>query len=146
MQSHLKVFPPNSLRLLAISTNMARTPIASKNQQNPTYSEGYECHQSPETVDSILGGEESFRSPIDLTSRTPSHIRFGDIEPETNQLALVPLATCQIAEQETKLREALAVIRYLEEQMRNLQKPKDALLDIPQHVEYLLDIRPPERR
>ena len=116
---------------------MARTPIAAKNTQDPTYSEGYVCNQSPDTIDSILGGEDGFRSLIDLTSRTPSHIRFGDIEPETNQLALVPLATCQIAEQETKLREALAVIRYLEEQMRNLQKPKDALLDIPQHVRII---------
>ena len=113
---------------------MARTPIAAKSHQDPAYSEGYVCHQSPETVDSLLGGEEGFRSPIDLMSRTPSHIRFGDIEPEANQLALVPLATCQLAEKETKLLEALAVIRYLEEQMRNLHKPKDAILDIPQHI------------
>ena len=87
---------------------MARTP---KNHQDPTYSEGYMCHQSPETVDSLLGGEEGFRSPIDLTSRTPSQIRFGDIEPEAKQLALVPLATCRLAEKKTKLIEALVVIR-----------------------------------
>ena len=107
---------------------MARTPIAAKNPQDPTYSEGYVCNQSPETV------EDGSCSPIDLTSRTPSHIRFGDIEPEGNQLALVPLVTCQLAEKETKLIEALAVIRYLEEQMRNANKPKDAILDIPQQA------------
>ena len=97
---------------------MARTPIAARNQQDPTYSEGYLSHQSPNSVDSILGGEDGFRSPIDLTSRTPSHIRFGDFVPEANQLALIPVVTDQSAERETKLLEALAVIRYLEEQMR----------------------------
>ena len=116
---------------------MARTPIAAKNPQDPTYSEGYICNQSPETIDSILGGEDGFRSPIDLTSRTPSHIQFGDIEPEGNQLALIPLVTCQLAEKETKLLEALAVIRYLEEQLRNIHKPKDAILDIPQQAEII---------
>ena len=116
---------------------MARTPIAAKNPQDPTYSEGYICNQSPETIDSILGGEDGFRSPIDLTSRTPSHIRFGDIEPEGNQLALMPVARCQLAEKETKLLEALAVIRYLEEQLRNIHKPKDAILDIPQQAEII---------
>ena len=105
---------------------MARTPIPSRNKQN-----GYKSHQSRELIDSILGGEESFRSPIDLTSRTPTHIRFENDEPATNQLAILPVANSQIAEQETQLREALAVIKYLEEQMRNLQEPKEATLDIP---------------
>ena len=91
---------------------MARTPIAARNQQDPTYSEGYLGHQSPNSVDSILGNEDGFRSPIDLTSRTPSHIRFGDIMPmpEANQLALIPVVTDQSAERKTKLIEALAVI------------------------------------
>ena len=113
---------------------MARTPIAAKNPQDPTYSEGYVCNQSTETVDSILRGEDGFRSPFDLTWRTPSHIRFGDIEPEDNQLALMPVATCQLVEKETKLLEALAVIRYLEDQMHDLHKPNDAISDIPQQV------------
>ena len=113
---------------------MARTPIAAKNTQDPTYSEGYVCNQSPDTIDSILGGEDGFRSLIDLTSRTPSHIRFGDIEPEGNQLALIPLVTCPLAEKETRLIEALAVIRYLEELMRNANKPKDVILDVPQQT------------
>ena len=113
---------------------MARTPIAAKNTQDPTYSEGYVCSQSPDSIDSILGGEDGFRSPIDLTSRTPSHIQFGDIEPEGNQLALIPLVTCQLAKKETRLIEALAVIRYLEELMRNANKPKDVILDVPQQT------------
>ena len=113
---------------------MARTPIAAKNTQDPTYSEGYVCNQSPDTIDSIFGGEDGFRSLIDLTSRTPSHIRFGDIEPEGNQLALIPLVTCPLAEKETRLIEALAVIRYLEELMRNANKPKDVILDVPQQT------------
>ena len=81
---------------------MARTPIAARNQQDPSYSEGYLGHQSPDTIDSILGGEDGFRSPIDLTLRTPFHIRFGDMEPASNQLALVPLITDQLAEKDSK--------------------------------------------
>ena len=105
-----------------------------RNQQDPTYSEGYLSHQSPNAVDSILGGEDGFQSPIDLTSRTPSHIRFGDLALETNQLALIPLVTDQLAEKETKLLEALAVIRYLEEQMRISHKTKDVIMDVPEHT------------
>ena len=110
---------------------MARTPIAARNQQDPSYSEGYLGHQSPDSIDSILGGEDGFRSPIDLTSRTPSHIRFGDMEPASNQLALVPLITDQLAEKDSKLLEALGVIRYLEEQMRTANKTKNVIVDVP---------------
>ena len=113
---------------------MARTPIAAKNQQGPTYSEGYLGHQSPDSIDSILGGEDGYRSPIDLMSRTPSHIRFEDIEPASNQLALIPLITDQLAEKESKLLEALAVIRYLEEQMRTADKPRNAIVDAPEQA------------
>ena len=59
---------------------MARTPVASRNTQNTIFSDGYEGNHSRELIASILGGEENFRSPIDLTSRTPTHIRFGDEE------------------------------------------------------------------
>ena len=113
---------------------MARTPIAARNQQDPSYSEGYLGHQSPDSIDSILGGEDGFRSPIDLTSRTPSHIRFGDMEPASNQLALVPLITDQLAEKDTKLVEALAVIRYFEEQMRTANKTKNVIVDVPEQA------------
>ena len=117
-----------------MSSNMARTLIASRNTQNPTYSDGYEGHQSRELIDCILGGEESFRSPVDLTSRTPTHIRFEDDKTEPNQLAILPVANSQIAEKEAQLREALIVIKYLEEQIRHLQKPRETILDIPQQV------------
>ena len=113
---------------------MARTPIASRNTQNPTYSDGYEGYQSRELIDSILGGEESFRSPVDLTSRTATHIRFEDDEPEVNQLAILPVVNSHIAEQEAQLREVLVVIKYLEEQMRHLLKVRVTTLDIPQQV------------
>ena len=97
-------------------------------------------HQSPDSIDSILGGEDGFRSPIDLTSRTPSHIRSEDVEPESNQLALIPLVTDQLAEKETKLLEALAVIRYLEEQMRNSLKTRDVLMDVPEQTGIVLSL------
>ena len=97
-----------------------------RNQQDPTYSEGYLSHQSPNSVDSILGGDDGFQSPIDLTSRTPSHIRFGDLAPETNQLALVPLITDQLAEKESKLLEAL--------QMRTADKPRNVIVDVPEQA------------
>ena len=82
----------------------------------------------------MLGGEDGFWLPIDLTSRTPSHIRFGDIEPESNQLALIPLVTDQLAEKETKLLEALAIFRYLEEQMRPANKPRNVIVDVPEQT------------
>ena len=111
---------------------MTRTPVATRSTLNPIFSDGYESNHSGEMVDIILGEEENFRSPIDLTSRTPTHIRFGDAETELNQLAIMPLANSQVAEQEAQLREALIVVKYLEEQVPNLQKPNEVIADIPQ--------------
>ena len=51
--------------------------------------------------------------------------------PEANQLALVPLITDQLAEKDAKLLEALAVIRYLDEQMRTANKTKNVIVDVP---------------
>ena len=51
--------------------------------------------------------------------------------PEANQLALVPLITDQLAAKESKLLEALAVIRYLEEQIRTANKTKNVIIDVP---------------
>ena len=73
-------------------------------------------------IDSILGEEENFQTPIDLTSRAPTRIRFGDAETELNQLAIMPLANSQVAEQEAQLKETMIVIKYMEEQVRNFQK------------------------
>ena len=83
-------------------------------------------------VDIILGEEENFRSPIDLTSRTPTHIWFGNAETEPNQLAIMPSANSQVPEQEAQLVEAMIVIKYLEEQVRNFQKSSEVIADIPQ--------------
>ena len=54
--------------------------------------------------------------------------------PEANQLALIPVVTDQSAERETKLLEALAVIRYLEEQMRTANKTKNVIMDVPEQA------------
>ena len=56
---------------------------------DPTFSDGYDSNYSGE-----LGGhsleEANFQSPIDLTARTPTHIRFA--ESEQNQLVEHPAA------------------------------------------------------
>ena len=97
---------------------MARTPIASRNQIDPVFSGGYESNKSGEMVGHIME-EADFQSPIDLTSGTPTHVRFVEVEP--NQLAEIPLAIRQLAEPESQLREASIIIK--EEQVHNLQKP-----------------------
>ena len=58
-----------------MSTNMARTPLAARITIDPSFSDGYESNQSGELGSQSLEGAE-IRSPIDLTSRTPTHIRF----------------------------------------------------------------------
>ena len=62
-----------------MSINMARTPLAARISIDPAFSDGYESNQSGE-----LGGhsqvEAEVQSPIDLTSRTPPHIRFAESE------------------------------------------------------------------
>ena len=105
-----------------MSNNMTRTPVTTRSTLNPIFSDGYESNHSGEMIDSILGEEENFQTPIDLTSRMPTHIRFGDAETELNQLAIMPLANSQVAEQEAQLKETMIVIKYMEEQVRNFQK------------------------
>ena len=56
---------------------------------------------------------------------------------DPNQLAIMPLANSQVAEQEAQLREALIVVKYLEEQVPNLQKPNEVIADIPQPNESI---------
>ena len=116
---------------------MTRIPVASRTTLNPIFSDGYESNQSGKWIDSVLGEEENFRSLMYLTSRTPTHIRFGDTGTDPNQLAIMPLANSQVAEQEAQLREALIVVKYLEEQVPNLQKPNEVIADIPQPNESI---------
>ena len=62
---------------------MARTPLAARNLIDPAFSDGYESNQSGEGGGHSLV-EAEIQSPIDLTSRTPTHIRF--VEAESSQL------------------------------------------------------------
>ena len=56
------------------------------------------------------------------------------MEPASNQLALMPLITDQLAEKESKLLKALAIIRYLEEQMRSADQPRNVIVDVPEQA------------
>ena len=58
---------------------MARTPLAARILIDPAFSDGYESNQSGEGGGLSLV-EAEVQSPIDLTSRTPSHIRFAKSE------------------------------------------------------------------
>ena len=58
---------------------MARTPLAARILIDPAFSDGYESNQSGEGGGHSLV-EADIQSPIDLTSRTPTHIRFAEAE------------------------------------------------------------------
>ena len=96
---------------------MARTPLAGRILIDPAFSDGYKSNQSGE-----LGGyslvEAKFQSPIDLTSRTPSHIRFA--ESEQNQLVEHPAAGRLNRVSESNSNQRIA-IRDMAEQISRLQ-------------------------
>ena len=56
---------------------MARTPLAARILIDPAFSDDYESNQSGEGGGRSLV-EAEIQSPIDVTSRTPTHIRFAD--------------------------------------------------------------------
>ena len=58
---------------------MARTPLAARIMIDPVFSDGYESNHSGDEGDQSLGMAD-IQSPIDLTSRTPTHIRFAEAE------------------------------------------------------------------
>ena len=58
---------------------MARTPLAARILIDPAFSDGYESNQSGEGGGRSLV-EAEIQSPIDLPSRTPTHIRFAESE------------------------------------------------------------------
>ena len=60
-----------------MSINMARTPLAARILIDPAFSDDYESNQSGEGGGRSLV-EAEIQSPIDVTSRTPTHIRFAD--------------------------------------------------------------------
>ena len=78
---------------------MARTPLAARILIDPAFSDGYESNQSGEGGGRSLV-EAEIQSPIDLTSRTPTHIRFA--EAENSQLVEHQLANRGIRNFETQ--------------------------------------------
>ena len=86
---------------------MARTPLAARILIDPAFSDGYESNQSGEGGGLSLV-EAEIQSPIDLTSRTPTHIRFA--EAENSQLVERQPANrgIGISENQTSQRSALS--------------------------------------
>ena len=91
---------------------MARTPLAARIMIDPAFSDGYESNQSGE-----LGGhslvEANIQSPYDLTSRTPSHIRFA--EAEQNQLVEHPAASRLIRDSESDSSQRITISEMAEQ-------------------------------
>ena len=104
-----KSFPPNLLRLLAMST--ARIRI------DPSFSDGYKSDHF-----GGLGGQSlrlaELRSPIDLMARTPTYIRFAESEPD--QLAEIPVVSRPTQDSDLQTRQ-MVTIQIMEEQIRCLQ-------------------------
>ena len=61
------------------AVDLAQTPLAARILIDPAFSDGYESNQSGEGGGHSLA-EAEIQSPIDLTSRTPTHIRFAEAE------------------------------------------------------------------
>ena len=76
---------------------MARTPVASRNTQNTIFSDGYEGNHSRELIASILGGEENFRSPIDLVEDANPYTirRRGDVAKPAGNFAIGQQPNCR---------------------------------------------------
>ena len=109
-----------------MSTNMARTPLAARILIDSAFSDGYESNQSGEGGGLSLV-EAEIQSPIDLTSRTPTHIRFAEsessqlvehqpanrgirhLEPQSNQRT----ALSDMAEEISRLRSEISEMRRI---------------------------------
>ena len=96
---------------------MARTPLAARISIDPAFSDGYESNYSGEVGGHSLE-EAEIRPPIDLTSRTPMHIRFA--ESGLNQLAEYPAASGSNLDQESYSSQIIA-IRNMKEQLSHHQ-------------------------
>ena len=100
-----------------MSNNLARTSLAARISIDPTFSDGYDSNHSGE-----LGGhsleEANFQSPIDLTARTPTHIRFA--ESGQNQLVEHPAADRLNRDSESNSNQRIT-IRDMAEQISCLQ-------------------------
>ena len=85
---------------------MARTPLAARILIDPAFSDGYESNQSGEGG-GLSQVEAEMQSPIDLTSRTPTHIRFA--ESENSQLVEHQPANRAIKSFESQLNQRTAL-------------------------------------
>ena len=96
---------------------MARTPLAARILIDPAFSDGYESNQS-----GAIGGhslaETEIQSPIDLTSRTPTQIRFA--ESDQSQLVEHPAAGRLNRDSESNSNQRIA-IRDMLKQISRLQ-------------------------
>ena len=94
---------------------MARTPLAARILIDPAFSDVYESNHSGE-----LGGrslvEADIQSPIDLPSRTPTHIRFAELG--MSQLVEHQAADRVIRDSEPISSQMIAV-RSMEEEIRH---------------------------
>ena len=95
-----------------MSSSLARTPLAARITIDPSFSDGYESNHSGELVGHSLE-EAEFGSVIDVTSRTPSNIRFA--ETELNQLVDCPLASMQNCNSDLQLRHAMVAMQNMVE-------------------------------
>ena len=91
---------------------MARTPQATRIMIDPVFSDGYESNHSGELGGQSLGIAD-IQSPFDLTSRTPTHIRFA--EAEQSQLAVHPAAGRLNRESESSSSQRTAISDMAEE-------------------------------
>ena len=96
---------------------MARTPLAARILIDPAFSDGYESNQSGEGGGLSLV-EAEVQSPIDLTSRTPTHIRFA--ESGQNQLVEHPAADRLNRDLESNSNQRIT-IRDMAEQISRLE-------------------------
>ena len=85
---------------------MARTPLAARIRIDPYFSDGYESNHSGELGGNSLNLAE-FRTPINHMSRTPTHLRF--VESEPNQLAEIPAASRQIQDSDLQIRQMVTM-------------------------------------
>ena len=85
---------------------MARTPLAARIMIDPAFSDSYESNHSGDLGGQNLGMAD-IQSPIDITSRTPTHIRFA--EAEQNQLVEHPAAGRLIRDSESNSSQRISI-------------------------------------
>ena len=96
---------------------MARTSLAARIRIDPSFSDGYESNHF-----GGLGGHNlslaELRSPIEQMARTPTHVRFAELEPD--QLVEIPVVSRITQDSELQTRQMVSM-QLMEEQIRCLQ-------------------------